>query len=153
MRSILILSLLGLSLFPACKRNNEHTQSCARVTKCQKKQTEALHEGACELVDRSRLKKGAACLVGAPTVLGAGAGLSYSVLVGPGCCVPGAAAVLIVAGITCVSVAGAVFLLCKGGAYLMHDSCLAQHARANKERERRRKAHGTIARSGTTLAS
>ena len=127
MRSILIFSLLVLSLFPACKRTNEHTQTQRQIAKCPKKQIEALPCGSCELVDRSNLSKGAACFVGVPVVLGAGAGLSSAIL-GSGCYM--AAGVLSVIGIAGASVVGAVFLLCKGGQYL------AQHARANKERER-----------------
>ncbi len=131
MRSILILSLLVVSLFPACKRNNKHTQSSAVSTKCQVVQAEAFPDGTCDLVDRTKLHKGVACLVAAPATLGAGASLSYSVLVGPGCCVPGGAAFLIAFGIGYVSIGATVFLLYKGCSYL------AQHARANKERERR----------------
>lgn len=146
MRYSLFLILLIFSFFPACKRINEHTQRKPVVAKHQIEQTKALPGETCELVDRSKLHKGVACLVGAPTVLGAGAGLSYSVLIGPGCCVPGAAAFFAAAGIAGLSVVAAVFLLCKGGSYL------CQHARANKERERRRKEERESMRKERILA-
>lgn len=140
MRSILILSLLVLSLFPACKRNNEYTQSSTVSTKHQAKQAEALSNDVCEPVDCSNLYKGIACIALAPVT--AAAGVFIPVLIA----LPFAFTVkfivpmwilplpvyCLVAAIFVTAMVGAVVLLCKGCSYLV------QHARAVKARERAR---------------
>jgi hypothetical protein len=135
MRSIFCLTLLVLSLFPACKRNNEHTQSSAVSSKHQAKQLRTLPGDTCELVAPSKLGRGIVCLVATPVVAGAGTFLSLFTAVACGgihffgfslvACLP---AIGIFAG----TLAGTGFVFYKGCSYL------SQHARANKERERAR---------------
>lgn len=136
MRYSFVLILLIFSFFPACKRNNEHTQSCARVTQSQKEQAKTFPDNSCDLVDRSNLGKGIACLVAAPAVGGVGTILSCVtafVCGGIGCCGYSLAACLPAIGIFAGTLIGTGFIFYKGCSYL------SQHARSVKERERRRK--------------
>lgn len=127
MRSILILSLLVVSLFPACKRQGKHSPVTSTTHVCKFKQDNNLAD-ACELVDRSKLGKGIACLVAAPvTLFGGGVAAGLPICLGAYFLCPP----LVVIG-SCVALGTAVgtgTLIWKGC------TCLSQHARANKERE------------------
>ncbi len=125
MRSILFLSLLVLSLFPACKRQGKHSPVTSTTHVCNFKQDNNLAD-ACELVDRSKLGKGVACLVAAPATLGVGVFMGANLIMA-GMVVPGFG--LLGSGVAIGAFAGFGFLVWKGCTYL------SQHACANKERE------------------
>lgn len=148
MRSILILSLFVVSLFPACKRNNEHTQSSAMSTKLQTKQSRTLPDDTCEPVDRSNLHKGIACLVAAPATAAVGTGATFLLLLGSvgtfgiptghgmvGCIspiIPLWFGFPLAIGVFAATIVGTGILFTKACTYL------SAHARAVKARERAR---------------